>query len=126
MMKSFSFTVPIHPDSRTWGMNGVYSQTKHWAARKSQASQVHTLVRAQIRSVSRNVRKFDKPVSVRIFYNSRLDIDNHGYLAKLIIDGMKGILIEDDNRRFVRSLYQGFHNGDKNLILVEVEEEHED
>lgn len=30
MMKSFSFTVPIHPDSRTWGMNGVYSQTKHW------------------------------------------------------------------------------------------------
>lgn len=122
MMKSFSFTVPIHPDSRTWGMNGVYSQSKHWNIRTKQAAQVHTLVKAQIRSVNRNVRKFDKPVSVRIFYNSRLDIDNHGYLAKLIIDGMKGILIEDDNRRFVRSLYQGFHSGDANLILVEVEE----
>lgn len=119
--RKISFIVPIHPDGK-WGMNAVYSQTKHWAHRKKQASDVHTIVKAQIRSVDRNARKFAKPVRVRIAYNSRLDIDNHGYLAKLIIDGMKGTLIEDDDRRYVKELVQAFHDQDKNVIFVEVEE----
>lgn len=122
-MKSFRFTIPLYPTSKEWGMNGVYAQEKHWAKRKDQAHTVHALVRARIRRQNRNVQRFDKPVVVWIYYNSRLDIDNHGYLSKLIIDGMKGLLIEDDDRRFVRGLYQGFHSGDPGIIIVEVEEQ---
>lgn len=114
------FSLDLTPNAQ-WGMNKVYSG-KHWSIRKEQASQVHLLVRAAIRKQNRSVRKFRNPVNVRIFYNSRLDIDNHGYLSKLIIDGMKGVLIEDDDRRFVRSLTQEFHSGDRGKIFVEVEE----
>lgn len=114
------FTVDLAPNSN-WGMNKIYAGT-HWDERKQQAQQVHLLVRAAIRKQNRSVRIFKHPVRVRIRYNSRLDIDNHGYLAKLIIDGMKGILIEDDDRRYVKALDQGFHAGDRRQILVEVEE----
>lgn len=119
------FTLRLLVNS-SWGLNEVYSGTKHWNQRKSQANDVHLLVRAAIRKQNRNVRMFRQPVTVRILYNSRLDIDNHGYLTKLIIDGMKGVLIEDDNRRCVRGVTQAFHAGAQDLILVEVEEIHED
>lgn len=119
------FTLQI-PVNASWGMNAVYSGKKHWNQRKSQANDVHLLVKAAIRKQNRNIRLFRHPVTVRILYNSRLDIDNHGYLTKLIIDGMKGVLIEDDDRRYVRSVTQAFHAGAKDLILVEVEETHEE
>ena len=114
------FTIDLAPNSE-WGMNRVYSGA-HWSVRKRQAAEVHALVKAAIRKQNRNVRKFSESVTVCIWYNSRLDIDNHGYLAKLIIDGMKGVLIEDDDRRYVKELYQGFYGGDKKKIIVEVSE----
>lgn len=114
------FTLELEPNSK-WGMNSIYAG-KHWSERKKQAQEVHLLVRAAIRKQNRNVRIFREPVSVSIWYNSRLDIDNHGYLAKLIIDGMKGVLIQDDDRRYVMELHQYFHEKDKRLIFVEVDE----
>ena len=114
------FAIDLAPNSE-WGMNRVYSGS-HWSIRKRQAAEVHALVKAAIRKQNRNVRKFSEPVTICIWYNSRLDIDNHGYLAKLIIDGMKGTLIEDDDRRYVKELYQGFYGGDKKKIIVEVSE----
>lgn len=116
------FTLDLAPNAK-WGLNAVYSSSKHWSDRKAQAQQVHLLVKAAIRKQNRSVRMFRVPVNVRIRYNSRLDIDNHGYLAKLIIDGMKGVLIEDDDRKHVKSLTQEFHAGARELILVEVEED---
>lgn len=110
----------LAPNSE-WGMNRVYAG-EHWGARKRQAQVVHMLVKSSIRAKYRHVELFEKPVRVRILYNSRLDIDNHGYLSKLFIDGMKGLLIEDDDRRYVRELVQGFHNGDRRKIIVEVTE----
>lgn len=113
------FTLHLRPTSE-WGMNKVYAG-KHWNERKTQAAQVHLMVRTAIRRQIRTVQKFQKPVTVTILYNSRLDIDNHGYLAKMIIDGMKGLLIEDDNRKFVDCLVQGFHAGSPEEIYVYVE-----
>ena len=112
------FELELEPNSK-WGMNSIYSG-KHWNERKTQAQEVHLLVRAAIRKQHRSVRMFREPVSVSIWYNSRLDIDNHSYLAKLIIDGMKGVLIEDDDRKHVKELYQGFYVGDRKKIIVEV------
>lgn len=114
------FTIDLQPNSE-WGMNRVYSG-EHWGQRKRQAQQVHLLVKAAIRKQHRNVQMFREPVCVAIWYNSRLDIDNHGYLAKLIIDGMKGVLIKDDDRRYVKELCQGFYAGNTQCIIVEVSE----
>lgn len=105
-----------------WSMNRVYSGA-HWTARNSQAKYMHTLVRKSIKKLHVPVMPFKKPVSIDIKYNSRLDIDNHGYLSKLIIDGMKGILILDDNRSYVKKLTQSFHDENKNLIFVSVSDD---
>ena len=41
-------------------------------------------------------------------------------IAKMIVDSLKGYLLQDDTRRYFRGLYQGFHNTQG--IIVEVEE----
>lgn len=113
------FTLKLRPTSE-WGMNKVYSG-KHWNERKQQAEIIHLMVRAAIKKQLRPAQMFNKPVTVTILYNSRLDIDNHGYLSKMIIDGMKGLLIQDDNRKYVDCLVQGFHANDPEEIYVYVE-----
>lgn len=113
-----SFKLALRPTA-AWGMNKIYTG-QHWSARKAQAQEVHLLVRAAIRRQAPRARRFREPVQVVLRYNSRLDIDNHGYLAKLIIDGMKGLLIEDDDRHHVSALVQEFHSGDAREIWVEV------
>ena len=44
-------------------------------------------------------------------FNDRLDIDNHGAVAKMVIDGMKGWVWPDDSRRYIRALTQEFYPG---------------
>ena len=34
-----------------------------------------------------------------------LDLDNHGYLTKLIIDGLKGYLIHDDTKKYIQEIH---------------------
>ena len=102
-----------------WSLNRIYSGL-HKSARAKQAQTVHWLVRSAISRQCKPIRMFEKPVKVHIQYNSRLDIDNHGYLSKLIIDGMKGILIQDDTRRYVTCLKQIFHTENASKIFVDV------
>lgn len=102
-------------------MNGIYSGT-HWSKRKRKADQIHRAVYAALQHANIPKKPLSFPVKVHICYNSRLDIDNHGYLAKLIVDGLKGYIIQDDSRRYVKELTQGFHDKSPDLILVSVEE----
>ena len=52
--------------------------------------------------------------------DARLDCSNHAYMAKLIEDGMKGILLHDDSRRWVKGIEHYFH--DKPYIRVTITE----
>ena len=102
-----------------YGINKLYSGV-HWTVRKRQADFIHSLVQTTLYANKVPKKAFTKPVKVTISYNSKLDIDNHSYLSKLIIDGLKGYLIEDDKRKYMVSLEQKFWDGEG--ILVEVEE----
>ena len=102
-----------------YGMNKLYSGV-HWTVRKRQADFIHSLVQTTLYANKIPKKLFKNPVKVTISYNSKLDIDNHGYISKLIIDGMKGYLITDDKRKYMVSLEQKFW--DEEGILVEVEE----
>ena len=51
---------------------------------------------------------------------SLLDIDNHAIMGKMIVDAMKGRVIEDDSRRWVKGVCHYFHDGD--YISVEIRE----
>lgn len=109
MKHEIEFILPIKPTGEL-GLNSLYSTNKHWAKRNKQAKAIHESVRIAMKSQGIPKRFFEFPVTVDIAYNSRLDIDNHGYLAKLIIDGMKGYVIQDDSKKYVRKLTQEFWN----------------
>lgn len=117
-MRKETFVIDMAVNGK-WSLNKIYSGL-HKSVRAKQAQTVHWLVRSAVASQCKPIRMFTNPVTVHIRYNSRLDIDNHGYLSKLIIDGMKGILIQDDTRRYVTGLIQTFHGFDDSKIYVEV------
>jgi hypothetical protein len=71
---------------------------------------------------SQDVRRepFKRPVIITFRWNDRLDIDNHAIMGKMIVDAMKGRVIEDDSRRWVKGVCHYFHSED--YILVNVRE----
>lgn len=125
-MASESFIIP-YPESKAekskwskeYGMNAYYAG-KHWSARQFDAEYWHLMVmncmnRQKVRRVP-----FEKPVAVVFYWNDRLDIDNHAVMGKMIVDAMKGRVIVDDTRRWLKGVSHFFH--DENCIRVEVQE----
>lgn len=100
-------------------LNRIYAGS-HWTVRRKKAHFFHELTATEIKAQC-TPKIFETPVNVTIWYNTCFDIDNHSYMSKMIIDGMKGLFIENDTRKYVKSLTQGFHNGSKDEIFVEVE-----
>ena len=105
--------------SKEYGMNAYYAG-KHWSRRQRDAEFWHRLTRAHMDE--QNVRRvpFKRPVVVIFHWNDRLDIDNHAVMGKMIVDAMKGRVIEDDTRRWVKGVCHYFHDAD--YIGVEIRE----
>ena len=104
-----------------YGLNKIYSG-KHWTKRKADAEEIHELVYYSMMQQNVPPVLYKKPVIIQLSYNSNLDCDNHGYLTKLIVDGMKGYLLKDDSKKYVKGVYQTYLEGKKidYGVLVEV------
>ena len=103
-----------------YGLNAYYSG-KHWTVRKKDAEYWHKLTwYAVTQATGYQPKLFDKPVVVRFYWQDNLDIDNHAVMGKMIVDGLKDLLIKDDTKKYLRSVQHFFH--DENYILVEIEE----
>lgn len=91
-------------------LNSVYS-SKHWSVRKRQAEYIHGIVKMELltRKIPRKI--FKNPVRISFYWNSMLDLDNHGYLTKLIIDGLKGHLIHDDTKKYIQEIHHSYWLG---------------
>lgn len=105
--------------SKEYGVNAYYAG-KHWAIRKRDAEYWHLLAISAMNRQEIRIRPFEKPVEISFLWNDRLDIDNHAVMGKMIVDAMKGRLINDDNRRWVKGIYHGFH--DEDYILIQIRE----
>lgn len=101
-----------------YSLNKIYSGS-HWTVRRSEAQTIHDLVKWSMVGQHVPKRILRPPVAVEIAYNCGLDIDNCGYMSKLIIDGLKGWLIEDDNKKHVRQLTQSFWGGKGIRVRIE-------
>lgn len=112
--------LPIRVTAKAYGFNAVYAG-KHWSMRKRDAEYIHLLVQNELRKQKIPRKPLKGPVILEFYYNSRLDCSNHGYITKLIEDGLKGWVIEDDDRRHVKGIYQGFWQGEG--VKVRVREE---
>lgn len=100
-------------------MNAYYAG-KHWSKRKRDAEFWHMMVRSCMNSQDVRRAPFKRPVVITFHWNDRLDIDNHAIMGKMIVDAMKGRVIEDDSRRWVKGVCHYFHDGD--YISVEIRE----
>lgn len=112
-----SFTLP-YPDGkkaktafcRRFGLNAYYGG-KHWAARKTDAEYIHTLTYRALRKAKLPRGVLDHPVEIRFLWDDGLDIDNHAALGKMIVDALKGYLLEDDDPRRFRKVSHEYWSG---------------
>lgn len=105
--------------TKDYGMNAYYAG-KHWSKRKEDADYWHLLTLSAMNRQGLRRRPFDKPVEISFKWNDRLDIDNHCVMGKMIVDAMKGRLINDDDRRWLKGVCHYFH--DEDYILVQIRE----
>lgn len=101
-------------------LNKIYSGG-HYYERQNYSKGIHTLVRGQLkRQLPEHIHS--RPVIITVsFPEDNLDIDNHSYFTKCVIDSLKGYLIVDDSRKYVKGVIQIFEPGLKN-IRVRIEE----
>lgn len=115
-MKSI-FKIPLEIDSKKWSLNKIYAGV-HWSVRAKDKEYIRQLVR----SVTGIRKPFEKPVLIKMAFNSGLDVSNHGYLFKLIEDGLvKCGVIQNDSYKYVQCNIMTLQKAFKGVI-VEVEE----
>lgn len=110
-----TFTIP-YPGGRgkqafcrRFGTNAYYAG-KHWAQRKQDKDEVQATVTACLLGQKVPRRPFGVPAEVVFRWNDSLDIDNHSVLGKMILDALKGWVIEDDDRKWVTRVIHEFHD----------------
>lgn len=102
--------------NRDYSLNAIYAG-KHWAARKADADYWHILTLHALRKVDKQL--FDGPVRIIYCYNDKLDLSNHSYIAKMIEDALKKVIIADDKRGYVDEIVHRWHDEDKITVIVE-------
>jgi hypothetical protein len=109
--------------AREYGLNALYSG-KHWAKRQKDSQFWHHLVFAELTKQGIPKKPFEKPVAIYFYWDDRLDVDNHAYMGKMIVDALKGWVIVNDNRRWFKGVAHWFNedNNDGKAILVEIVE----
>lgn len=103
--------------NREYGMNAYYAG-KHWSKRKDDATLWHAMTRSALSREHLTGKRFTGPVQITFRWNDRMDIENHSAMGKMITDALKGTLIPDDNRRWLKRVVHEFHDAD--YIEVEV------
>lgn len=105
--------------NKLYGTN-AYWAGKHHAVRAEDARYWHALTWAAMSRARK--RPFEKPVVITFLWNDSLDLDNHSMMAKMIVDGMKGKLIRDDSRKWLKGIEHYWHEEDCiKVIIQEVE-----
>lgn len=111
------FTVPLKITNNL-SLNSIY-KCCHWANRKILAENIHELVRLNLLKQKIPRKILNSPVQISFSWNSKLDLDNHGYIAKLIIDGLKGYLIYDDSKKYIVRITHKYWLGDGVKVNIE-------
>lgn len=115
------FTIPYPRDrkrfTREYGLNAYYAGV-HWSVRKKRAEAWHWEVRAALQQAKIPKKFFKKPVEISFFWDDRMDIDNHAFIAKCTVDALKGYLLEDDDRRHFAAVTHEFWDGGCIGVLI--------
>jgi Holliday junction resolvase RusA-like endonuclease len=112
-----TFTIPTILLKITAGMSMNSSLNAYIKNKKKQDIMQAT---ALALNQSKSTQQYFTPVSILIRYDSQLDIDNHGFVSKAIIDALKdAVLGGEDNKNHVVRLTQEFYSGKGIEVTVE-------
>lgn len=124
-----TFEIPYPPGKgkREWnqrfGLNAYYAG-KHYAQRKKDAEELHWLAVACMKRARIRKEIIRDPVEIRFFWDDGLDVDNHAVIGKAVVDAMKGYLLPEDNRRWVKKVSHEFWEGKKIRVEIHPWKEH--
>ena len=102
-----------------YGLNKYYAGA-HWSVRRRDAEFWHMLTVSAMNKSGCGRTPMTRPVVITFYWNDNLDLDNHAVMGKMIVDAMKGRILTEDSRKFVRGIRHFFHT--ENYILVTVDE----
>ena len=102
-----------------FGFNSIYSG-KHWSKRNEDKEYWHWLIKSELAKQNIPAKTFEKPVCITFYWNDGLDCSNHAYIGKMVEDCLKGHLIKDDSRRYVKEIRHRFY--DRQFITVEIDD----
>lgn len=105
--------------NKRFGLNAYYAG-KHWNERKRDAEELHWIARSAMKRAGIRQKILEKPVKLTFLFDDGLDCSNHAVIVKAVEDAMKGWIIKDDSRKYVKSITMMFH--EENCIRVIVEE----
>lgn len=125
-MTKIWFDIPYPPTkagktawNRRFGLNAYYAG-KPWPARKRDAQELHAITWAALKRAKIKKEPLKVPVKLKFLFDDGLDCSNHAVIVKAVEDAMKGWVIEDDSRKYVKSITTMFHQ--ENCIRVIVQE----
>lgn len=111
-----TITLDYPPNVGDYSDNKYYSG-KHWNKRRADADYWHDRLQYE---APWNRPPLKSPVKLTFYWNDRVDLSNHGMLAKMIEDGIKHRIIQDDSRRHVAEIVHKWH--DEKFIKIVIEE----
>lgn len=103
---------------REYGLNAIYAG-KHWTRRKADKEYWHMLVRSELARQGIPRELYQEPVAITYMWDDGLDCSNHAYIAKMIEDALRGWVIKDDCRRWVKAIHHVFYGGSDIVVIVE-------
>lgn len=125
-MNTVKFTLPYPPTKRgkaAWNKRfslNAYWAGKHYRQRAQDARDIHSLTILALRQGRVKKEPFRGPVRIVYEWDDNCDCSNHAALGKMIEDALKGWVIQDDSRRWVKEVTHKFW--DCHAIRVTVEE----
>lgn len=105
--------------NKRFGLNAYYAG-KHYQQRKRDAQELHEITWMAMKRAKIKKAPMKVPVRLTFLFDDGLDCSNHAVIVKAVEDAMKGWIIEDDSRKYVKSITMMFHQ--ENCIRVIVEE----
>lgn len=116
-VSKIEFIIPIQVNSKL-SLNSIYSGY-HWSNRVKKALRIHKTVKCALINQKIQRKLIESPVCINFYWKSRLDLDNHGYLAKLIIDGLKGYLLFDDDKKHIIKISHSYWDSDGVKVQID-------
>ena len=126
MGRTVTFSIPYPPTKKgraAWNKRfslNAYWSGKHYRQRAADARDIHSLTILALRQAKVKKETFREPVEIIFRWDDGLDIDNHSALGKMILDSLKGYVLQDDSPRWVKRVTHEFWDGGR--IEAEVRE----